>query len=202
MKSDLPFRGLTSAELRGLLRPLLASYEPGSRAAWEATVRDLWDGASHREERYAALAIARHRRAGSWLDLDSLPLWRHLIVTGAWWDVVDETATHLVRDVLVGHRAVVTPVLTSWAFDDDLWVRRTAVLCQIGAKENTDRDLLTLSVEANAADTTFWLRKAIGWALRDFARTDPAWVWAEVDRLGHRLSGLSRREATKHRPPA
>jgi 3-methyladenine DNA glycosylase AlkD len=59
-------------------------------------------------------------------------------------------------------------------------------------------ELLRHAVEANLADTTFWLRKAIGWALRDLARTDPGWVRAEVDRLGHRMSGLSRREATKH----
>lgn len=53
-------------------------------------------------------------------------------------------------------------------------------------------------MEANLADTTFWLRKAIGWALRDLARTDPGWVRAEVDRLGDRMSGLSRRGATEH----
>jgi 3-methyladenine DNA glycosylase AlkD len=199
MKSAMPYRGLTSAELKALLRPLLAAYEPASRAAWEATVRELWDMATHREEWYAALAVARHRRARAWLDPDSLPLWRHLVVTGAWWDVVDETATHLVRETLAGYPQHVTPVVDAWSVDDDLWLRRTSVICQVGRGADTDRDLLLRAVEANRDDPSFWLRKAIGWGLRDYARTDPDWVWAQVDRLGDRLSGLSRREATKHR---
>jgi 3-methyladenine DNA glycosylase AlkD len=199
MKSALPYRGLSSPELKTLLRPLLKDYLPASRDDWEATVRDLWDGATHREEWYAALAVARHRRARAWLDPDSLPLWRHLVVTGRWWDVVDETATHLVRDTLAGHAGVVTPVMDGWSVDEDIWLRRTAVLCQVGRRDATDRDLLRRVVEANLDDPSFWLRKAIGWALRDLAHTDPEWVWAEVDRLGDRLSGLSRREATKHR---
>jgi 3-methyladenine DNA glycosylase AlkD len=89
-------------------------------------------------------------------------------------------------------------VLREWALADDLWIRRTAVICQVGAKQETDVDLLRYSIEANVEDRTFWLRKAIGWALRDYARVDPGWVRAEVDRLDGRLSGLSRREALKH----
>lgn len=199
MKSAMPFRGLTSPELRALLRPLLAAYTPGSRTEWEAAVRDLWDGATHREERYAALKVARHRRARVWLDPASLPLWRHLVVSGAWWDVVDEIATHLVRDTLAGHPAAVTPVIDAWSVDGDLWLRRASVICQVGRGADTDRDLLLRAVEANLDDPSFWLRKGIGWGLRDYARTDPDWVWAEVDRLGGRLSTLSRKEASKHR---
>lgn len=200
MRSAMPYRGLTSPQLRALLRPLLAAYQPDRRAEWEATVRDLWDHATHREEWYAALAVARHRRAHAWLDPDALPLWQHLLVTGAWWDVVDETATHLVRDTLAGHPAEVTPVIDAWSGDKDTWLRRTSVICQVGRRDATDRDLLLRAVEANLDDPSFWLRKGIGWGLRDYARTDPEWVWAQVDRLGGRLSGLSRREATKHRP--
>jgi 3-methyladenine DNA glycosylase AlkD len=85
-----------------------------------------------------------------------------------------------------------------WAVDDDLWVRRTAVLCQLPHKGETDAALLRDVVESNVADPSFWLRKAIGWALREYAKTDPDWVRLEVDRMGDRLSGLSRREALKH----
>ena len=161
-------------------------------------MRTLWDEAEYREERYAALAIARHRLARPWLDSGSVPLFRHLVVTGAWWDVVDEVATHLVGEALRAHRDELTPVLWSWASDDDLWIRRTAVICQVGAKGETDAGPLRHAIEQNVDDRTFWLRKAIGWALRDYARVDPDWVWSEVERLGDRLSGLSRREALKH----
>jgi 3-methyladenine DNA glycosylase AlkD len=198
MKSAMPYRGLSSPQLKATLRPLLAEHPPADRGSWEATVRELWDRAEYREERYAALALARHRVARPWLDAGSVPLFRHLVVTGAWWDLVDDVATHLVGDALAAHRAELTPVLRAWATDDDPWLRRTAVICQVGDRDATDTDLLRHAVEANVDDPTFWLRKAVGWALRDYARTDPAWVRAEVGRLGDRLSNLSRREALKH----
>jgi len=198
MRSAMPYRGLASPDLTAALRPLLAPYEPADRVSWTATVRLLWDEAAYREERYAATALARNLHARPWLDPGSMPLFRHLIVTGAWWDHVDEISQHLVGAALVAHRADLTPVLRDWATDDDLWVRRTAVICQVGDRAETDTDLLRHAIEANVADRTFWLRKAIGWALRDYARTDPDWVRAEVERYGDRLSGLSRREALKH----
>lgn len=198
MKSTMPFRGVTLPVLRRLLRPLLAEHPPADRASWEATVRELWDPAEFREERYAATALVRHRAAEPWRDGGSLTLARHLIVTGSWWDHVDELAVHLVGESLRADPVRVRPVLVGWATDDELWLRRTAVMGQVGAKEARDLDLLRHAIEANVDDRTFWLRKAIGWALRDYARTDPDWVHAEVARLGDRLSGLSRREATKH----
>ena len=200
MKSSMPYHGVNAPRLKQALRPILAAYRPGDRADWEATVRELWDGATHREERYAATALARHRAARPWQDPGSLDLYRHLVVTGAWWDHVDEVAAHLVGGVLAGHRAVVSPVMRTWSRDDDLWVRRTAVLSQLRCKADTDTDLLHDVIEANINDTSFWLRKAIGWSLREYSRTDPDWVRAEVDVLGDRLSGLSRREATRRLP--
>jgi 3-methyladenine DNA glycosylase AlkD len=198
MKSALPYYGLPAPRLKAELGPLLKDWQPADEAQWAATVRTLWDQATHREEWYAAIAVARHRRARGWLDETSLDLWEHLVVTGAWWDVVDDVATHLVGDVLAGHRSAATPLVRAWAGDDDLWLRRTAVICQVGHRADTDLDLLRHAIEANVEDRSFWLRKAIGWALRQHARTDPEWVRAEVGRLGDRLSGLSRREALKH----
>jgi 3-methyladenine DNA glycosylase AlkD len=198
MKGVMPYHGLSQPELRALLRPHLKEFAPRDRAEWEAAVRTWWDGATHREEQYAALALARHRVAREWQDVRELDLYRHLVVTGAWWDVVDVIAGHLVGDVLAGHRAGATPVVRGWAVDDDVWLRRTAVICQLGHGTETDLDLLAFAIERNVDDPSFWLRKGIGWALRQYARTDPAWVQAYVDQLGDRLSGLSRREATKH----
>ncbi|MDO9495911.1 MAG: DNA alkylation repair protein [Nocardioides sp.] len=198
MKSEMPYYGVTLPGLREVLKPVLNAHPPALREVWEATVRTLWDEATHREEWYAAIAVARHPAAAGWLDPASLDLWRHLVTTGAWWDVVDDIAANLVGGVLAGHRAEVTPVMRAWAVDDHLWLRRTAVLCQLGARGETDLDLLRFAIGSNVDDTSFWLRKAIGWALRQYARTDPEWVLAEVTRLDDRLSGLSRREATKH----
>ena len=200
MKSTIPYRGLTSPQLTAVLRPILA--DPGFRIAdrdgWEATIRTLWDEVAYREEWYAAIALARHRTYRPWVDSESMPLWRHLVVTGAWWDVVDEVATHLVRDVLEGSPDVEGLRLREWAVDDDLWLRRTAIICQVGRKDRLDESLLAEAIEPNLADRDFFLRKAIGWALRDHARIAPDWVRAFVDAHAGELSGLSRREATRH----
>jgi 3-methyladenine DNA glycosylase AlkD len=199
MKSDLPYLGLTSPVLRTTLATLLRdpSLAMTSRAEWEATIRALWDGATHREHWYAAIALARHRAYRHWVDSEAMPLWESLIRAGAWWDVVDEITTHLVRDTLLGQPATERPRMLEWARSEDLWLRRAAIISQVGASAGTDPRLLAGVIEPNIADREFFIRKAIGWALRDYARTDPAWVQAFV--AGHPdLSGLSRREALKH----
>ena len=204
MKSSMPYRGLTSPELRVLLRPLLAdpALAPASREAWEADVRALWDGAAYREERYAALALTGHRVARAWQDPSALGLYRYLVETGAWWDYVDVVAADRVGPILLRHREIVTPVMRAYAVDDHLWVRRTAILAQLKHREDTDLDLLSDVVDANLEGSRFgrefFVRKAIGWALRQHARVDPEWVRAFVEARGDRLSGLSRREALKH----
>jgi 3-methyladenine DNA glycosylase AlkD len=90
----------------------------------------------------------------------------------------------------------VRPTFLSWSTDPDRWLRRTSIICQLDAKERTDVALLSTTIRANAADSDFFVRKAIGWALRQYARVDPDWVRRFV--ADHELSPLSRREAVKH----
>jgi 3-methyladenine DNA glycosylase AlkD len=202
MRSALPYRGLGAPELRSLLRPLLAQHRLDDAGTWRDTAQALWDGATHREEWYAAIALLRHRYYRAWLDADLLPLLRHLVTTGAWWDVVDEIAGHLVGGVLAAQRAAATPVVRRWSSDEDsLWLRRTAILVQLRHRADTDTGLLRDVIDANLLGSTygseFFVRKAVGWALREHSRTDAAWVRAYVAERGERLSPLSRREALR-----
>jgi 3-methyladenine DNA glycosylase AlkD len=204
MKSAMPFRGITSPRLKATLRPLLAdpAYLLSGRDEWEATIRGLWDGARYREERYAALAIAGHRLYRRWaVDRSAMPLYRHLVESGAWWDYVDDIAAHRVGPVLRSHPETETDRMRSWAIAGDLWVRRAAILSQLLSKEETDRQLLLDCITPNLADKEFFIRKAIGWSLRQYARSGTGaadWVRRSVDDLGPGLSPLSRREALKH----
>jgi 3-methyladenine DNA glycosylase AlkD len=185
MKSQMPFLGVQKTQLtRTVMRMTKAAAL--AREEWLAIAEQLWNEAQFREERYAALAVLRTGR----LTPADEPLLRHLITTGAWWDLVDETATKLVGPL----RAEID--LRSWAVDDDIWIRRAAILSQVGAKQATDPDLLRDVIEPNTAERTFWIAKAIGWALRDYAYVDPQWVRAFV--AEHDLAPLSVREATKH----
>ena len=199
MKSVMPMLGVPQPVRAAMLRPLLAEHPLPDAGRWRAAVLALWRAAAYREERYAALAVARHRSYRGFLlgePAQSLRMLDEMVVTGAWWDLVDETATRLVGPLLLAAPGVVAPTVRAWATDEDRWRRRAAVICQIGAKERTDTALLAAAIEANAADRDFFLRKGIGWALRQHARTDPQWVRDFV--AGHRLSPLSRREALKH----
>jgi 3-methyladenine DNA glycosylase AlkD len=205
MKSTMPYRGVPAPALKAALRPILTAHPLPDEATCRETVLALWDHAEFREERYAAIALARHRRDQ---QPEVLDLYEHLVRTGAWWDVVDETA-HLVGEVLLSHPEV-RPVLEGWARSDDLWLRRTAIICQVGARDRLDRSLLTLAIDANLDGSTratpalspygreFFIRKAIGWALRDHARSDPTWVRSFVAAREDRLSVLSQREALRH----
>lgn len=201
MKSSMPFLGVPMPVLRRVVRPVIAAHPLLDRAAWEAAVRLLYAEASHREERYAALEVAGHRLYRDHRDVEALPLFAWLASEGGWWDLVDWTAS-LVDEVLRRDLGAGRPVVWEWAATDDLWLRRVAIIGQLRAREATDLGLLAHAIDANLEGSPFgsefFIRKAIGWALRQHARIDPDWVRAFVAERGDRLSGLSRREALKH----
>jgi 3-methyladenine DNA glycosylase AlkD len=195
MRSTMPFLGVRVPVVRRIVRTAAAADPPAGPAAVLASATTLWREAGFREERYAAtellgLRIARGR-------LEALGLITEVIVTGAWWDHVDAVAHH-VGALLRAHPADVEPVVRAWSVDPDRWLRRASIICQLDAREQTDLSLLTDVIDANLADREFFVRKAIGWALRQFARTDPAWVRAFVAARRDTLSPLSYREAVKH----
>ena len=198
MKSALPYRGLKAPLQRAVVRPLIAAHPLPDRAQWEVTVRTLWDEAAYREERYAAEALAGDRRYWSPQDPAGLHLYDHRGVTGAGGDHVDLIAIHLIGPIQRSSRPALDDTLRTWSTEKNLWRRRTAIIHQIGAKEATDRQLLVDCVLPNLEDREFFIRKAIGWALRQYARIEPDWVRDFIAEHEDRMSGLTRREATKH----
>lgn len=197
MKSAMPFRGVPAPGVKRICREVFRAHPIDERGVWEATVLALFDEAAYREERYVAVALTGHRAYSGWQDVDTLALYDHLVVTGAWWDFVDEIAIRRVGPILLAHPATV-PVLLLWARDTDIWRRRTAILAQLKAGAATDTGLLEACLEPSLGEDEFFLRKAIGWALREYAKTDPAWVRTYVESHRDRLSPLSIREALKH----
>ena len=197
MKSAMPYHGVATTRQRAIFRRVLAAADLSSAGAWRALVLGLWRGAEYREERYAALFVAGDRRAAAFQTLEALPVYEEIVVTGAWWDYVDDVATHHLPVLLRGQPAEMTREMLAWGRSADLWKRRAAILCQLPLRGGTDLALLEACIEPALASREFFLRKAIGWALRQHARTDPAWVIAFVRRNAARLSPLSKREALK-----
>jgi 3-methyladenine DNA glycosylase AlkD len=197
MKSEMPYRGVAKPERAAFTKRLFAEHPLSDVDTWRATVLELWRGAEFREERYLAIDLTGLRKYARWQNSSLLPMYEEMIVTGAWWDYVDEVAIRRVGPLLCGEPETLTPSMRAWSRDPDLWRRRTSVICQVGSKQDTDTELLAECILATISDRDFFLRKAIGWALRQHAKVDPAWVRAFVD-AHPELSPLSRREATKH----
>jgi len=195
MKSTMPYLGVGLPLTRRIARTAAGEHPPAGVDALVGSATQLWRAAVFREERYAATELTGLRVAlGS---LEALPLCREMIVTGAWWDHVDGVS-HQIGALLRGHPTDLLPLIRSWSTDPDRWLRRTAIICQLDFRDNTDVDLLTEVITANLTDREFFIRKAIGWALRQYARTDPDWVRGFVAAHTDTMSPLSRREALKH----
>ena len=195
MKTDMPFYGVQKPGRKPILRRLVKEFVPEDRDQYENLVLALW-ALSHREEKYLAQGVAvRHKQ---YMVPESLPLFRRMITEGGWWDFVDETATHMVRYLIINHGDETWSTVDTWIDDDNMWLRRSAIICQVGAKEHTDPERLLRFCEQRAFEEEFFIRKAIGWALREYAKTDADIVAGFVNDHREELSGLSFREATKH----
>lgn len=197
MKSEMPYRGIKSADLREISKRVFSEHPLDSCEAWHAAVLELWRGAKYREERYAALELIALRRHRDCRTPEALPMYEELITTGAWWDYVDAAAHH-VGDLLRSHPKEMRPVMRSWSEDNNLWKRRVSIICQVSLKRDTDLELLYANIEPNLDDRSFWIRKAIGWSLRAYAWTNPKEIARYVAANESRLSGLSRRQALKN----
>ena len=165
--------------------------------AWEAAILWLWRQAAFREERYAAIELLTLPPCSHWLEPRRVPLIEELVVTGAWWDYVDAIAGHAMGAMLAAHPQPTKTLLRGWARSHNVWKRRTAILAQLRSKQATDRKLLADVIEPSIGERDLFLRKGIGWALREFSKADPDWVM-EFIATHSDLSGLSRREALKH----
>lgn len=191
MKSSMPFLGVRLPDVRRIARTEAKNVTDA--AALRAVSLELWDEASHREERYAAQALLGVRSLVG--DPSLVPIIEHMVRTGRWWDYTDELS-HRLADLHDAHPIPTAALVRRWSTDDDPWIRRIAVISQLGRRDRVDPELLADVIGPNLADGEFFIRKAIGWALREYARVAPDWVRGYA--ASHDLSPLSRREALKH----
>ena len=198
MKCSMPYLGVTAVPLRKVCREVFAAADLATAAAWRQAVLGLWRGARFREERYCAIELAGVRRFEPFQDMAALPMYEEMIVTGAWWDLVDGIASHRLGTLLRRFPREMRREMLAWSRSDDLWKRRSAILCQLTFKKDTDLDLLYAVIGPALSSKEFFLRKAIGWALRQHAWTDPKQVRRYVREHEQQLSPLSRREALKN----
>ena len=198
MKSAMPYHGVPTPLLRRVCKTTFADVQYATASHWQAQVLDLWRNARFREERYAALYLAGDKRGQSFQTLSALKMYEELIVTGAWWDYVDDIASHRIGPILRDYPAPMRRKMLTWSKSNNLWKRRTSIICQLGFKAETDLELLYACIEPSLGSREFFLQKAIGWALRQHAWTDSAATQKYVRLNRTRLSALSCREALKN----
>ncbi len=198
MKSAMPFHGVDTTTLRAICRRAFAAHPVESAPAWRRDVLGIFRGARFREERYAAIELTGDRRARAFQTMASLPMYEEMVVTGAWWDLVDALATKRLGEILRNERGPMRKAMRAWSRSDDMWKRRSSILCQVTFKKDTDLDLLFELIEPSLSSKEFFLRKAIGWALRSYAWTDERPIVRYVEANRARLAPLSVREALKN----
>lgn len=192
MKGIAPFFGIKATERRALLKEHIALHGPPPLDELQAICRAAFAFQEREMHHTAVDLVMRHAKR---LTPDDLPWIEELIITKSWWDTVDALAVHVVGVILKRHPKEITKWNKRWITHKDLWLNRTAILFQNKWKEDTDRVLLFANIDRHAAHKDFFIRKAIGWALRELAATDAKAVKAFVE--SRKLSPLSAREALR-----
>jgi 3-methyladenine DNA glycosylase AlkD len=194
MKTTMACYGVKKPEREAIARQIKERYPPSSQSNYHACIRALWR-LPHREEKYLALDYARMFRA--FITPAALPLFENMVRQGAWWDFVDDLASRLIGTVLRDHPELAPELMDRFIEDPDMWIRRTALLCQLKHGEKTDHKRLFRYCLKLAHEQEFFIRKAIGWALRGYSYTEPDRVKAFLKKYKSRLSPLSYREGAK-----
>jgi 3-methyladenine DNA glycosylase AlkD len=189
MRNLFPFLGLPTPLRTILAKDALDGLRPSSEEDLLAAAARLWN-LPEREYQYAACGLlSRHQKL---LTERSLPALRTLVETSSWWDTVDSLAG--VIGSVVRKNPQLSHEMDAWIDDSNFWVTRVAILHQLKWKTATDAERLFRYCEQRASDTEFFIRKAIGWALREYSKTDAAAVRSFVAAHEQTLSGLSKRE--------
>ncbi|MET9502792.1 DNA alkylation repair protein [Streptomyces sp. NPDC006622] len=194
MKDVASFLGIPAPGRRALSRAVLAGTPRPEESDCTAIALRCW-ALPPREYQY--FAVDYLRRFTGRCSSAFLPVTRRLITTVPWWDTVDLLAVHVVG-ALVAADPRLAVEMDAWIADDDLWVARAALLHQLAYKDRTDADRLFGYCLRQSGHPDFFVRKAIGWSLREYARTDPDAVRALLGRERGRFAPLTVREALRN----
>ena len=193
MKDQFEFYGIGTPARRGMMSAHIKEFGLPDWNLIEEITRYLWE-MEERECQFTVLDLLNRMKKK--LKPDDLLLMEYLITTKSWWDTVDGIAGWLIGDIMKRFPEQIEPVTARWMDSGNIWLQRSCLLFQLKYKKGTDLDLLFGFIEKLSDHKSFWIRKAIGWILREYSKTDPNTVRQYVD-AHPELSGLSKREALK-----
>lgn len=193
MKNLFPFLGIKTPEREALIREFTKLHGLPDVSELDTIARELW---LLPEREYANMAMHLLGKRAKQLEREHIKLAQHLIVTRSWWDTVDFLASNLVGDLFTRYPDLIEPYAEAWITSDSIWLQRSAILFQLKYKGRTDAERLFRYVKHCSSSKEFFIQKSIGWALREYAKTDPNRVRQFVEQTP--LAALSQREALKH----
>lgn len=193
MRDQFPFLGVPQPIRKQLVKEHMLTYgKPQSAEEILYAAQYLWE---LEEREFAYLAMGLLEGGVKFLNLSHIHSIEQFIITRSWWDTVDGLATSTVGGVIKRYPEAWEEYASRWIHADQMWLNRTGILFQLKYKAQTNTDLLHQAIDAHRESKEFFLQKAIGWALREYAKTNPEWVWNYVET--HELMPLSRREALR-----
>ena len=192
MKNRFPFLGVKSPDRKGIQSELFKRFP---KLSWEevwSNVAELW-AMEEREFQYVAADLLR--KNAKKLPENFLPKFEYLITHKSWWDSVDSLVPSSLGTYFLNYPNQIIPATNQWIKSENIWLQRAAILFQLKYKADTDFDLMISIIEQLKAGKEFFVNKAIGWALREYSKTNPTAVEAYVSKAN--LSHLSTKEALK-----
>lgn len=193
MKHHFPFLGIKSPERKEILKTFFSEHEIPEKTE---LLEEVWEIYQLREREYQYAAIALLNKKIKLLNIDDLVFIEKLIVEKSWWDSVDSIAPTIVGHVVKKDRQSGEQVMLKWSDSDNMWLNRAAILHQLKYKDATNEKMLIEIILKHTHSNEFFIQKAIGWVLREYAKTNAAFVQQFV--TSYELKPLSKREALRH----
>lgn len=192
MRNKFKFLGIKSLKRKEIFKEIFENFKNNKEIDKEFVVKFF--NKDYREFQY--IAIDYLIKMKKYFLKDDIFFIKDLIITKSWWDTVDLIASNLLGQICKKYPSLIDEQIVFWINDDNMWIRRSSIIFQLRYKENTNLEILQKSIESNIDDNEFFIQKAIGWALREYSKTDYKWVLNFIN--NHNFSKLSKREAEKY----
>lgn len=192
MRNKFKFLGIKSPKRKEIFKQIFENFKNNKEIDKEFVVKFF--NKDYREFQY--IAIDYLIKMKKYFLKDDIFFIKDLIITKSWWDTVDLIASNLLGEICKKYPSLIDEQIVFWINDENMWLRRSSIIFQLRYKENTNLEILQKSIESNIDDDEFFIQKAIGWALREYSKTDYKWVLNFIN--NHNLSKLSKREAEKY----
>ncbi len=192
MKNHFEFYGVKSVKRREIQKPFLVKQYLPAKTDMEVIVKMLWLKPQRELQYFAQELVFKYIAQLEEQDIDLLEF---MVTNKSWWDTVDYISAKIIGEYFKSFPDKRDEIIKKWLDSGNMWLQRSAVLFQLKYKDNLDTEFLSYVINYLLGSNEFFINKAIGWVLREYGKTNPAWVVDFANKTA--LSNLSRKEALR-----